>query len=124
MEEQKQNLSSPAYWIDMLCQKGVLVVAESFGVMFLLKAYISLQFNMEAAIIGTILIVAGAAFEYLVWIQKSYFLNQRIKSLEEKSKKLDEQILELSNKFLDSAPAAGGKDKQSSSTDGFIRSST
>ena len=112
MGNKNSNYMDLAFWIDLLFKKGVLIVAELFGVLFLLRALGSPEFNVEAAVLGAGLVVVGVVFEYLVWIRKTSFLAERIKVLEEKSKKLDDRIIELTQKVVQTAPAgsAGGKE--------------
>ena len=106
---QEYDVKDPRYWIELLFQKGALVVSEAFGVIFLLRASTSFpKFNLEAAVIGAILVLTGVVFEYLIWLKKLSFTEERLKTVEERLKKDIESAREIAQAALNAAPRTSG----------------
>jgi hypothetical protein len=56
--------------IDVISQKGILVIIEAVGIYYLFFSYHDSVFNLEKSLIGLSLVISGAIFELLNHIIK------------------------------------------------------
>ncbi len=92
--------------IDVLAQRGVLLLSEAAGFYYLLIAVHEERFSLEKALIGFALVLTGAIFEYLVTLAKVNYLKgineQRIESITREKEQIERdktKILEELNSF-------------------------
>lgn len=96
--------------LDVIAQKGVLAMLEATGFYYLFISAHSDPFIVDKALIGLVLVLTGALFEYLITMAKVGYLKQMS---QKRSRNIDEQqkLLEKEHQaVLDALEALkGGK---------------
>ncbi|MCJ7773906.1 MAG: hypothetical protein MUP22_12335 [Desulfobacterales bacterium] len=88
------------FWINLVFQKGTMVIAEVGGIILLFRAIGSKPFEFPLAAVGAALMGIGVVIEYLISTKKAPSLLRRIKALEERSRKTDNYIIKLTKEVM------------------------
>lgn len=97
------------FWSNLLFKRGILAVAEVAGTMFLFRAVISFpNFSIAAAATGSVLVIVGVIFEYLIWTKTTVFASRQIELLMEDRKRTADEIRELRRLVQESRPGGAG----------------
>jgi hypothetical protein len=85
--------------LDVVAQRGVLVLSQAFGFGYLFLAVRTGSLHRDEAIIGVALVLIGACFEYLVTLAKVKHASADIEDRERENERLRAE-LDAGTKFI------------------------
>ena len=78
--------------LDVVAQRGVLLLSEAFGFGYLFLAQRSSPIHRDEAVVGVILVFIGASFEYLVTTAKVRYTSADIEGRKKENERLQARL--------------------------------